>query len=246
VFLVRSGNHRSPRSKRANKSLMPLTPLRISRQSELDLQTVSEQPPERLRDAYSRLAASKDHIISPKAVRGILEQSLAPDVVSVLMRQLIGLRAYIDQYRASVPDAMAALSLGIEEKKWTEERYRNWNSISSIFEQFLSLDNIVTTAKALELSFDFEHTLTDVKILTDIRPVYSPDRDKIIGGIICNRLRFKYRDEDGDKSISLAIDKDDIEQLQKMCAEARTKIELASNLLKSGGLPTFISGEGHE
>ncbi len=129
---------------------------------------------------------------------------------------------------------------------WPDNTYEKWKTIAPIFEKLLSLDNVATTAKALELSYDFEHTITGAKILTDIRPVYSAPRDEIIGGIICSRLRVKYIDEDGSKSLSLSMDKDDIEQLIIMCNDALKKIELASNLLKTGGLPSFITGEGDD
>lgn len=225
---------------------MPITPLRITPRSEQDLLTLCEQPEQQLKDAYSRLAAEKDAIISPKVLRANLEQTLAAGVVRILIRQLIGLRSYVDQNQKTVAEALGALLLGIKEKKWPEETYKKWEGIAPIFESFLALDNIVTTAKALELSFDFEHTLRDVKILTDIRPVYSPVRDKIIGGIICNRLRLIYHDEDGSKSLSVAMDKDDLERLRSMCADALGKIELASNLLKTGSLPSFVAGEGYD
>jgi hypothetical protein len=79
-----------------------------------------------------------------------------------------------------------------------------------------------------------------------VRPVYSPDRDKIIGGIICNKLRIDYEDEDRVKSLSIAIDQDEIQKLQKICDDALTKIEQASSLLSEAKLPSFISGEEYD
>jgi hypothetical protein len=223
---------------------MPLTPLSISKQSEQALLTLCEQPPAQLGEAYARLAARKENIISPKVLRSVLEQPLAAGVVRALVEQLVALRAYIDHAHTSISEAVGALSLGIKEKKWPDDTNKKWENIAPIFEKFLGLENIGTTTKAILLSYDFEHTISSVNILTDIRPVYSVNRDKIIGGIICNRMRIKYRDEDGDKSLSISIDKDEIEQLKMACIEGLKKIELASSLLNTAGkLPSFVTGE---
>jgi hypothetical protein len=136
--------------------------------------------------------------------------------------------------------------LDLGEKNWSEDTFKKWERITPVIEKLLALDNLITTAKAFELSFDFEHILSSIKILTDVRPVYSPDRDKIIGGIICNKLRIHYEDEDRVKSLSIAIDQDEIQKLQKICDDALTKIEQASSLLSEAKLPSFISGEEYD
>jgi hypothetical protein len=226
---------------------MPLTPLSITPQSEQALLTICEQAQGHLEEAYSRLATHKDNIISPKVLRAALEQPLAPGVARALIQQLVGLRSYIDSSHATVSEAVGSLTLGIKEKKWPDDTNKKWENVAPIFEKFLALDNIVTTTKAILLSFDFEHILSSVNILTDIRPVYSVNRDKIIGGIICNRIRLKFQDEDGSKSLSISIDKDEIEQLKTMCIEALKKIELASSMLNTTvKLPLFVTGEEYD
>jgi hypothetical protein len=225
---------------------MPLTPLQINTQSERDLLTICEQPEEYLEDAYLRLAASKEPVISPKALRTSLEQPLASGVVRALVQQLVWLRSYIDYSNTTASEAVGALSLGIKNQKWPEGTYKKWDRIAPIIEKFLSLDNIVITAKALELAADFEHILSSVNILTDIRPVFSVNRDKIVGGIVCSRMRLKFFDEEGRKSLSVSMDRDEIEQLQKICSDALQKIELASNMVRAGKLPTFVTGEEYD
>ncbi len=226
---------------------MPLTPLSIAPPSEQALLTICEQPPAHLEDAYSRLAAHKDNIISPKSLRAALGQSLAPGVIRALLQQLVALRSYVDSSHRTVSDAVGSLSLGIQEKRWPEETKKKWENIAPIVEKFLALDNIITTTKAVLLSFEFEHILSSVNILTDIRPVYSANREKIIGGIICNRMRLKYQDEDGNKSLSISIDKDEIEKLMTVCAEALKKIDLASSMLNTAEkLPSFVTGEEYD
>jgi hypothetical protein len=225
---------------------MPLTPLNISAQSERDLLTICEQSETHLEAAYSRLAAAKEPVISPKALRLQLEQPLAPGVVRSLVQQLMWLRSYIDYSKSSVSEAVTALSLGIKKKNWPEETYKKWEHVAPKIEKFLSLENIVTLTKALELAADFEHILSSVNILTDIRLVFSLNRDRIVGGIVCSRMRLKFFDEEGRKSLSVSMDRDEIEQLQKICSDALQKIELASTMVRAGKLPTFVTGEEYD
>jgi hypothetical protein len=226
---------------------MPLAAIRISAPAEQDLLTIVEQPEEYLQEAYSRLAAIKGDLISPKQLRGALEQPLAPGVVRALIAQLIWLRSNNDYANVTPSETLGALSLGIKERNWPDDKYSKWERIAPLFEKFLSLDNIVITTKALELSSDFEHVLSEINIITDIRPVFSVNRDRIVGGIVCSRLRVKYNDEDGQRGLSISIDKDEIERLEKVCKDALRKIELATSTLKAGGsLPSFVSGEEYD
>jgi hypothetical protein len=225
---------------------MPLTPLRLNPQSEQDILTICEQSEDHLEDAYARLASAKESVISPKGLRAQLEQPLAPGVVRALVQQLVWLRSYIDYSKTSISQALEALALGIKDKKWPEETYKKWERVAPIMEKFLSLENIVTTTKALELAADFEHVLQSANVLTDVRPVFSANRDKIVGGIVCNRLRIKFYNEDERKSLSISVDKDEIEQLRKVCEDALRKIDMASNMLKAGQLPSFVTGEEYD
>lgn len=225
---------------------MPLAPLRINEESERELRLLTEQPLSQLDAVYARVASAKGHMIFPKALRTSMADALPSEIVQALIHQLIGLRSYIDDMQVAPAEAMEALSLGLKYKKWPEDLYLKWEKVAKALERFLSLENIVTIAKALELSLDFEHILVDTKILTDVRLVYSASRDKIIGGIVCNRLRIKMHDEDAHKSLSISLDKDEIEHLQKLCDDALRKIEMASNMLKTAGLQSFVTGEEYD
>jgi hypothetical protein len=222
---------------------MPLAPLPLTPQAEQELLTIAGQSEERLREAYSRFAAITGAVISPKELRNAIGQSLAPGVVRILIRQLVWLRSFTDYWKVAPSETVGALSLAIKNKEWPEDTYKNWERIAPTIEKFLSLDNIATTTKALELSSDFEHVLTAINIITDIRPVFSVNRDKIIGGIVLSRIRVKYNDEDGSKGLSISLDKDEIQQLEKICKDALGKIELATSMLKTAELPSFVSGE---
>jgi hypothetical protein len=225
---------------------MPLAPPSLNPQTEQDLLTISGQSEEHLRDAYSRVAGIANAVIWPKELRDAIEQPLAPGVARALIRLLVWMRSFVDYSKSTPSEAIGALSLAIKNKQWSEDSYKNWERIAPLIEKFLSLDHIITTTKALELSSDFEHVLSSINVITDIRPVFSVNRDEIIGGIICSRIRLRYNDEDGSKGLSISLDKDEIQQLQTVCTDALKKIELATNMLKTGKYKSFVSGEEYD
>jgi hypothetical protein len=222
---------------------MPFSSLLVTDQSSKDLLTISEQAEGRLEEACARLSTFNDNVISPVTLREQITQVLSPGVARSLIRQLLGLRLFIDSEKISPAEAIEALSVGLKQKGWSDDAYNKWERIALTFAKLVALENIGTTAKALDLSLDFEHRLDDVNILTDIRPVYSVNRDKIVGGIICSRLRLRYDDEDGSKSISISMDKDDIDKLKDACVDALNKIKLASDMVKTSKLPSFVIGD---
>jgi len=148
---------------------MPLSPIHINARAEQDLLTIVGQREEHLQEAFSRLAAVKGAVISPKELRTSLEQPLASGVVRALVEQLLWLRSYADYSKTTPSETIGSLSLGIKDKNWPEDTYKKWERIAPLIERFLSLDNVVTTTKALELSSDFEHVLAAINIVTDIR-----------------------------------------------------------------------------
>ena len=84
------------------------------------------------------------------------------------------------------------------------------------------------SAKALDISYDFERVYASARFLTNIRPVYTEEHDAIIGATVVHTLRLDYVAANGeDGSISLAIDQDDIIKLQDACKDAVSKASLA-------------------
>ena len=111
----------------------------------------------------------------------------------------------------------------------------------------LSSAAIRLPAKALHLSTDFVDVFISSNVLTDIRPVFDNERNKIEGAVITQTFRIHYFSSDGsttERELALAVDLDDIEKLMKELQSAKEKAEIAKKefekILSSG---VFISGE---
>jgi hypothetical protein len=80
------------------------------------------------------------------------------------------------------------------------------------------------TAKALELSVDYENVFSDCRILTDVRPVFPDDLEDMAAAVIVDNLRISYFDRDGDLStFFLAMDQKDLLALREEIDRALEK-----------------------
>ena len=100
---------------------------------------------------------------------------------------------------------------------------------------------MVLATKALDLSFDVERFCVGTRIITDVRPVFDPSRNQIVGSAIRQTLRLEYMSLDGTvTSMSIGLDADDIDRLKKACDEAIHKVGVVRDALTKSGLTEII------
>lgn len=103
---------------------------------------------------------------------------------------------------------------------------------------------VAAAIKTSQLAFDQQSVLQNVKILSDLRPVFNNDRDGLFQFIILNTMQFIARDKYGTKSHAIALDKSDILALKRGCELALKKISaLEDVVLKGLKLPVYLPGE---
>ncbi len=110
-------------------------------------------------------------------------------------------------------------------KKFTNEKCKEY--LSEILSEN---DAVFLTIATSELVGEREKILRDVNILTDIRPLF--DKDKFKGLTLIHTLKLEIESNNDDKSqIYLAMDKSDMDKLEKLIQQARAREEvLRSNI----------------
>jgi len=98
-------------------------------------------------------------------------------------------------------------------------------------------------ATAIELSYDYANLVRNVRILSDIRPLYDEEAEKIEGAVISHTMRLHYDSADGEHELSLAMDEKDISNLMEQCKRALKKSQTAK---ASVHFPSIISGQPAE
>jgi hypothetical protein len=111
--------------------------------------------------------------------------------------------------------------------------------------EWVITNHVAILVKAINISIDFEHIYKEAKILTDIRPIYATPRAQIVAAMVCHRLQLSYSDANTVKmTVSIAMDRKDVEQLRSACEEALKKANVATELItKKAELELFRGAE---
>ncbi len=119
----------------------------------------------------------------------------------------------------------------------------HWTISKSTLLAILHNSSISYLAKAQSLIFEREHILTRSRILTDLRPVFDNNDTDISLVVALSTLHIEYIDGDDRNTISLAVDRDDLESLKSACMRALKKLETVNNKMHESGIAITRFGD---
>jgi hypothetical protein len=127
---------------------------------------------------------------------------------------------------------------------WREQHLEQWRSHRDTIAEVLATDHpLHTLAKAARITFLEQNVLQDVRIVTDLRPVFDASAGSIARGVIVNHLILDYFEGGRMHTLSLAIDVDDVDRLSRISDRARKKISLLRSVMKIHTWPTYVAGD---
>jgi hypothetical protein len=113
-------------------------------------------------------------------------------------------------------------------------------SLSSRLTALLSARDLVAFSKASDIATEYDHLLHLSRIVTDIRPVFGIDAcEEPVGAVVVHTLRIDYFEGNRLRSISFAMDSDDLSNFKKIVERAADKQNSLSRTLQKAGLPEF-------
>lgn len=131
---------------------------------------------------------------------------------------------------------MKAIASAFFEKRQLDEHATS--RFREILSKLLSFDRLLgLTARATDLLSEYERTIDDVRILTDIRPVFDSGTDVALAAtLIVHNMRIRYVDNSGQvKEFIVAMDSNDLKELEKATERAAKKeAELRAFMTRSG------------
>jgi hypothetical protein len=202
--------------------------LRLSETQLSDFSSIVELPEEVLRSILDHLNELTPAPMSQEEVRRLIAEVLPeePRKVESISRQVLALAGL--QYRSDIPydELMAALRASLA-ARIEKNALEAWDLVSPIFRDILACQPIRITVKSLDLRYDYENLTRSTNVLTDVRPIFDDDADRVIGAIVSFTLRLNYENGDSTRSLSLAMDAEDITRLQRQCERALKKAETA-------------------
>jgi len=103
-------------------------------------------------------------------------------------------------------------------------------------------NSILITAKALNVMTDYEHVYRSARVITDARHVFSDDSDeKSLAVMVTHMLKIEHDTNEGQESIFLAMDSNDIRKLQKVLDRALRKESELKRISKESEVPFLDS-----
>lgn len=221
---------------------MATSPLTLSRFQLNNLAEVCAIGTDRLHTAADHLN-SASLVLAKDKVDAMLAESVGKQAGEQLSQFLFGVLA---SYRQNPNEADTVLRriTDYAASHPDEKGMGSWPACRPALELLLGSQSVKLSAKALDVSYDFERVYIGGRFLTTVRPVFDEARMKIMGAAIVQTLRVEFFSGDASPSnLSIAMDRRDIEQLRNSCDEALRKSDVAYRTARDEwGIPAVISG----
>ena len=167
---------------------------------------------------------SQTFTIRREVVEKTIVEIAGPERGPTVARLLFGLAGSFRRSFMTPDDLVAGIGNAVETVYKNEARFSAWSDCKDAVLRLLTVRSLALAAKAIDISYDFERVYTSGRVLTSIRPVFDEDRDALVGSTVVQTLRIDYVSSGGDAgSISLALDLNDVKNLQDACEAAIRK-----------------------
>jgi hypothetical protein len=214
----------------------------------VDLERIREVPAERLRLLAEHIESQIPPPLLPSDLETIVSDTVGSDkeVVESVVRQLVSLSSLRRQTKLSPEEVFSGLQYGINtsEHPWDKDQIERWRALEPELRLLLDSPRIAVVSKALDLSYNYANLLQDVRILTDIRPVFDTEATQIEGAVVSFTLRLRYDSRDDNHDLSLAMNSGDVKELLDECTRALQKSKVAVDVMnQKAQIRTIISGD---
>lgn len=104
--------------------------------------------------------------------------------------------------------------------------------VAAVLPGFLEIDSLRLRAKAVDLQVDHARGFQGARIVTDIRPVFSPSATtEVKGALIFHTLKIEYFQDADTREFFIALDERDLVNLQEALSRAQEKARTLRGLL---------------
>jgi hypothetical protein len=222
---------------------MPLT--RIPERYEPGLTTIAslETDQGRFAELASAISASKpisEFSDFAGAVLSQLKNWKRSDVYNVL-RTLYSLSAYLADEEMS-PNELASQVLEVMRASGKDKLAvpdGSKQQFLDMLSRLLGIDSIKLAAKAYGLRHDHQRWLCEVKVITDMRPVFADVHQKPNRMIVGHTLRLGYHEDGQHKEFYVALNSSDVAALKKALQRAEDKETSLRTLIVDSSLKEF-------
>lgn len=171
-------------------------------------------------------------------------RTIPPDDVTEIIRVLNALYSVSKTTEVSATEFVEALCDAAERLELKPSDDALWTRFKSTLEQILSDDGaLAVAAKASNVISEYDRIFYDVRILTDIRPVFRVDaRERPAAMAAIHTLRLSFHQNGDWQMFFLAMDNKDLAKLKSAITRAEEKAANIAGIIAETQIPVLESG----
>lgn len=201
-----------------------------------------------------RLKQLSDHLGNRELVLDVtkLAKELAAEIEyssdsieEIIRSVLIPLNIVRSSQKISAKNLLNQLTemISQQNEEWYGKHAKKFQNLASVLEPFFLANGFFAMlSKTFQLLINHSIIAQDLKILTELRPVFDDDLSSAKAMVLTNTLVIDYKENDDSKTFHLAIDRSDLKTLQEQLDRAEKKSELLKDQAEQLGLPILIAG----
>ena len=183
-------------------------------------------------NAKPTLTARQFSVNISKTIKTVEPSALWDILIAVL--PLFGIK---EDQKISAGELADGIGLSLKEEKPKGFPVEKTELLTVRLKQLLGLNkSLAVVAKAMDVMTDHEHLFCGVKILSDIRPIFTDTLETASSAVVIHNLQIGFHDSatNKHKEFYVALDTEDIQELKEVIARAEKKtLALQSMLAKS-------------
>jgi len=159
------------------------------------------------------------------------------------VRLLVNLYPAKEYRKKTAEDIANDLKETIEDEKPDGFPLDKLPELKTRLKTLFSIDRaIAVTAKATDIATDRERLCCGVKILSDIRAIFSGPADSISAALVIHTLNISYHEGVDHKEFYVGLDKEDIRSLKEALERAEKKEHLLQSAINKSGISYLEEG----
>gem|GEM_PF-4698514 len=128
--------------------------------------------------------------------------------------------------------------------KWEQDDFKKWKAIEVEVEPLFEKDNFFSIVnKCYQLLSNRSHLIHGVKILSELRPVYSEDATTVKAFVLAKTLVVDYAEGETKRTIHFSMDMSDLRDLSSEVDRAKLKGETLSDEVANWGVDLLTYGQ---
>ena len=220
--------------------------IHLNKKQLADLKAIIDLGPDVLGAVVERIEELEPAPLAPAELQKAIRQVIGDNTSAVdsILRQALSLASFQRRRKLTADDVIDGIRYGLQTSSPASDgtSIAKWKELEPTFRRLIASSKVETTAKVLDLSYDYANLLQTTRIVTDIRPFFDNNVTKIEGAVVSFTLRVSYDNTEGNHSLSIAMNQADVKILRDQCDRALKKSTLAHDTIAALPLRVTISG----